>query len=209
MKLLFAVFALVSFGIFVPSMYADPTLTLNAQAGLGSVTETVVGNVYTWTYVDDSTNAGFYPGIVPVPWATTDNNVFTAVFTYIPLGVSALNVTDICANVGVLATPTPCNLDFSFSDTSVGAGYLDGSDTPALLGNLDIGLGANIDVGVGDGTIGSDPNNVLASADIGGGTGQIDFGQPPPSPAPEPGTLSLMGTGLLGMAAALRRKFRV
>lgn len=204
MKLLLAVLALISFGLFVPNMYADPTLTLNAQAGVGTLTETVVGNVFTWTYVDDNTNAGFYPGIVPLPWATTDNNVFTAVFTYIPLGVSVLNVTDICANAAVLATPTPCNLDFSFSDTAVGAGYLDGSNTPALLGTLDIGLGANIDLAVLDGTIN------LAGVNIGGGQAQIDFPQPPPPAAtPEPGTLGMLGTGLLGVAGAVRRRFRM
>lgn len=202
MKLLLAVFALVSFGLFVPNMYADPTLTLNAQAGVGTLTETIAANVYTWTYVDDATNAGIYPGVLPLPWATTDNNAFTAVFTYVPLGVSVLNVTDICANAAINAPVTPCNLDFSFSDTAVGAGYMDGSNTPALLGTLDIGLGANVDLKVLDGTIN------LAGVDIGGGQAQIDF--PPPTAAtPEPGTLGLMGTSLLGIAGVLRRKFRV
>jgi hypothetical protein len=124
------------------------------------------------------------------------------VFTYVPLGVSVLNVTDICANAAVLATPTPCNLDFSFSDTAVGAGYLDPSNTPALLGNLDIALGADVDLSVLDGSIN------LAGVDVGGGTGQIDFPQPPPAATPEPSTLGLLGSGLLGVAGVVRRKFR-
>jgi hypothetical protein len=212
MKLLIAVLALVSFGIFVPSMHADPTLSLGLGAGV-ALTSTVTTNgsgleVFSWTYVDDATDI-LHNGSV----LKTDNNVFSASFVYDPLGISVLNVTDVCANVAIITSnPTPCNLGFSFSDTSVGLGYLDGSNTPALLGNLDIALGADIGIGVGDGTLGLGHDGlILLNTDIGGGSGQIDFGQPPPSasPTPEPGTLSLMGTGLLGIAGVVRRKFRV
>jgi hypothetical protein len=211
MKLLIAVLALVSFGIFVPAMHADPTLTLGLGAGV-VLTPTLTTNssgldVYSWTYVDDATDILHNGSLLK-----TDNNVFSATFVYDPLGISVLNVTDVCANVAIIAlSPTPCNLGFSFSDTAVGAGYLDGSNTPALLGNLDIALGADINIGVGDGKTHPELLNFsLVNADIGGGSGQIDFGQPPPSmsPAPEPGTLSLMGTGLLGIAGVVRRKFR-
>jgi hypothetical protein len=204
MKLLIAALALISFGFFVPAMHADPTLTLNTQAGVGVLTELpVVGNVYSWTYVDDATNVGFYPGILPIPWSTTDNNVFSATFVYNPLGISVLNVTDVCANAALLAPVTPCSLDFSFSDTAVGVGYLDPSNTVALLGNLDIALGANIDISALDGSL------QILGLDIGGGQAQIDFPPPPSSsPTPEPGTLSLMGTSLLGLAGVVRRKFR-
>ena len=198
MKLLIAVIALVSFGIFAPKSYADPVLSVNAGVTGGTLVETQVANVFTWVYAD--TAATLYNPI----GVTDDNNVFTAVFTYVPLGVSVLNVTDVCANVGILHAATPCNLDFSFSDTSLGLGYMDGSNTPALLGNLDIALGANIDISVLDGVIGGVAGNPLASADIGGGTGQIDF-----APTPEPGTLGLMGTGLLGVAGMVRRKLRM
>jgi len=202
MKLLLALFAFISLGIFAPNMYADPVLTLNSQAGVGVLTELpVVGNVYSWTYIDDATNVGFYPGIVPIPWSTTDNNLFSATFVYNPLGISVLNVTDVCANVAVLAPVTPCSLNFSFSDTAVGAGYLDPSNTPALLGTLDIALGA--DLGVSIGSIDA------LGVDIGGGQAQIDFPPPPAAATPEPGTLGLMGTSLLGIAGVVRRKFRV
>lgn len=198
MKLLLAVLAIVSFGIFVPNSYADPVLTLNTNAGLGVLTELpVVGNVYSWTYVDDYTAIGVYAPL-PIVWSVTDNNVFDATFVYNPGGLSVLTVTDICANAAVLAKVTPCNLGLSFSDTAVGAGYLDGSNTPLLMGDLDVNLGADVGVGV----VGID----LIGLDIGGGKAVIDF--PTPAATPEPGTLSLMGTGLLGIAGVLRRKFR-
>lgn len=193
MKLLLAVLAFVSFGLFVPGMYADPVLTVNAGVAGVTLAETHVGDVWNWTYFDNTTSVG-------IPASKTDNNLFTATFTYVPLGISVLNVTDVCANAGVFEAPDPCSLDFSFSDTAVGAGYMDGSNTPALLGNLDIGLGANVDVSVLDGI-------TIAGLDIGGGQAQIDF--PPPAATPEPGTLGLMGTSLLGIAGVVRRKFRV
>jgi hypothetical protein len=46
----------------------------------------------------------------------------------------------------------------------------------------------------------------IAGVSVGLGSGQIDFTNPPPA-VPEPGTLSLMATGLLGAAGAIRRKF--
>lgn len=68
----------------------------------------------------------------------------------------------------------------------------------AVTGALNIGADVNAQVG----------GLLAADAAIGGGTETIGFGNPPAA-TPEPGTLSLMGTGLRGVAGVLRRKFRV
>lgn len=215
MKLLLALFALVSLGIFVPSMHADPVLSVNAGVAGGTLVEVHnVADVWQWTYADVSAGVLGQNGV-----ATADANVFTATFTYVPLGVSVLNVTDVCANLAVIGSiPNPCSLGFSFSDSGVGLGTLASNDPydPLNLGvvntDLNIALGADIGIGVLGGT---NENFGLVLADIGGGQANIDFPPPPPgggngNPAatPEPGTLSLMGTGLLGLAGVVRRKFR-
>jgi hypothetical protein len=69
-------------------------------------------------------------------------------------------------------------------------------------------IAANINVGVGNISIaGANLANFnLLDVSVAGASGEIDFTNPPPS-VPEPGTLSLMATGLLGAAGAIRRKF--
>lgn len=187
MKLLLAVLAFVSLGIFVPNMYADPVLTVTVGAGNGVLVETPILNGVSWTFLDNQTTLYSPVGV------TTDSNLFSATFTDVA-GVALLNVDDICANVGVLHAANPCSLQFAFSDTDLGA--------PFLLSNVNLLglLGANVNAGV--------LNIEVGGASIGGGSAEFGFDTPPPSATPEPGTLSLMGTGLLGVAGVIRRKFR-
>jgi hypothetical protein len=190
MKLFLPLSVLVFLGIFTPNMFADPVLTINAGVGAGVLTETVVGSVDTWTYLDDSTAVLNY-GL----GSQTDNDLLTVVFSDVA-GVDLLSVTDACINVGVLEPANPC-AGFAFSDTALGAPYL--ISGTGDLASLD--LAAAVDVNVG--ALGT----TIAGLSVGDGTAQIGFNNPPPSVTPEPSALTLLGTGLLGLAGAVKRKY--
>jgi len=103
-------------------------------------------------------------------------------------------VNDVCANVGVLHAANPCSLAFSFTDTDLGAPFLI-SDVN-LLGLLSADINADV-IGI-----------EVGGASIGGGSAQFGFGQPPAA-TPEPGSLALLGTGVLGLAGVVRRRFSI
>ena len=184
MKLFLPLSALVLLGIFTPNLFADPVLTINGGVAGGVLVETPIAGGETWVYTDDTVDASIFP-----PFVLTDNDVLTATFTDIA-GVSLLNVTDVCANVGVLAPANPC-AGFAFSDTSLGVPYL-------ISATGDLAAAVNLNAGA----LGID----LAGLSIGSGTASIGFGNPP-SVTPEPSALTLLGTGLLGLAGAVKRKF--
>jgi hypothetical protein len=195
MKLLLAILALTSFGIFVPSMHADD-LNLNlgalgqANVDLGSVVNANAGVV---TYDDLNVNLLGVNGII----AGVVNLNFTAAYvdagTALPVGATdALVVTESCiATTVTLSGPVdPCSgVSFTYVNANVG-------NILGVTGALNIGADVNADV-----------LGLNAGLDIGTNSETIGFGNPPAA-TPEPGTLSLMGTGLLGLAGALRRKFR-
>jgi PEP-CTERM motif len=180
MKSLAAFLALVILVLAPLTVHADPILTLKTGVISDVLVETpILGGeqfVYTNLYTDIF---------------NTTLQTFTATYTDI-LGVSLLNVTDVCAQVNVVFAAKPCSaLAFSFTDLSLGNAIQLGA-----LGTLGLNLTGNV-VGINFG------------ASIGGGSAEIGFGNPPPSnsPVPEPGTLSLFATGLLGAAGMVRRRF--
>ncbi len=187
MKLLGSLLVFVSLGLFVPYLHADPTLAVNAGVAGGVFVETPVLGGETWVYTDTAVNVF---SVIP-PVGTIDNNVFTATFTDIA-GQALLNVTDLCANVGILTAANPCSLGFTFTDASLGTPFL--KSNLAVLGILGVDINAN--------ALGLE----VGGASIGGGQAQFGFGDPSPSPTPEPNTLTLLGTGLLGMAGMVRKK---
>lgn len=147
--------------------------------------------------------------LVPNGFSILDHgSLFTALYTTTPTvglipGTGLLNITDACVSAGVslggAGTGSPCQaLAFSFTDANFGA----------------VQIGAATAVGLQE-TLTASGNTagltVAQSASIGLGTAAFTFIDPvsaPPStsPVPEPGTLSLVATGLIGAAGAIRRK---
>ena len=202
MKPLIAVIALVSFGIFVPVMHADDLALNLGAAGLANVDlGPVSAGAGAVTY--DALNVPLFDLQQGILGGALNLN-FTAVFVdagatlpngaILPAGsADALVVTETC--VGALVTlggvSNPCSgLSFLYTNDNVG-------NILGVTGALNIG--GDVDASVA---------GLGADVSIGGGTETIGFGNPP-SATPEPGTLSLMGTGLLGVAGVIRRKFRV
>jgi hypothetical protein len=194
MKLFLALFALVSLGVYAPSMHADD-LTLNLTA-LGGTTVNVPsvananGDVFTY---DAASVPAFHDGTLIGLYNLNFTATYVDAGSSLPAGdASALIVTESCVDVTVSFRPehNPCT-GLSFAYTNADAGNILG-----VTGAVNIGADVNADTIVADAGLG-----------IGAGTETIGFGAPP-SATPEPGTLSLMGTGLLGIAGVVRRKFR-
>ena len=164
MKLLLAITAVLTLGVVVPNLYADPILTVNTGATLGALVETPVIGGESWTYTDSVTQAS----LNPIGLQEADQT-FTATYTDIA-GVSLLNVTDICADVDVNLAPIACpGLAFTFTNLGLGTPVL--LSDASLLGVLGLNLNA-------------DAIGVTVDASIGGGSAQIGFNDPPPAATP-------------------------
>ena len=123
--------------------------------------------------------------------------------TYTIAGVSAdplldaLSITRTCINVNIFA-PGCSAQTVSISNASVAGGLL----------QLSAGVGVTVNAAAQAGV----SNLVFASTSVGVGAETALVGYPGAtapgaSPVPEPGTLSLMATGLIGAAGAVRRRF--
>jgi hypothetical protein len=195
MKLSLPLSVLVLLGLFAPNLYADPVLTINAGTAVGALVETPIVGGDLWVFTD--TSAVVLGADGNTLGSFFDNDVITATFTDIA-GVALLNVTDVCANASVLVPVNPC-AGFAFSDTALGTPFL--INGTGDLANLDLAAGVDVNVGV----LGLN----LVGASIGSGAAQIGFNNPAPSVTPEPSALTLFGTGLLGLAGVMKKKFCV
>jgi hypothetical protein len=168
---------------------ADSELvTLKTGTALDGLVETSIAGVDTFVYTNTDVSL-----LGPLGVLSASTSVFTATYADV-LGIGTLNVTDVCTSVDLLdVAPTPCQ-DFAFSFTNLTLG------DASVIAAVGVGVAASVNANVADLDI--------AGATIAGGSGSFDVQNPPPPPSitPEPGSLSLMATGLLTAAGMIRRK---
>jgi hypothetical protein len=203
MKSLAAFLALVTLALVTVDLHADTVnLTLATGVSTDNLVETSIANGEQFTYTNETLGLLANGNLL-----NSSTSVFTATYVDALGTLGVLNFTDLCTKVTILGPAVPCQqFAFSFTDVTLG----DASVIAAL--------GAAIDVDAGIATLGGsglspDGFNLLG-ASLALGSGQIDFSAPPsggggsdPSPVPEPGTLGLFATGLLGAAGIVRRRF--
>jgi PEP-CTERM motif len=187
MNKLLVLFAAFTIAISTTNAHADTlNATLDVGAGAGAVVFVPVGGVESFTYTNTFTDLSLGSKTFLDVFNVDLNATFADV-----AGIDVLSITDVCINVSLLNAPAGCpNLAFTFADLGVG---------PANLLSAFGGVNAFVNAGVANFDIGG--------ASIGGGGAVFNF-PGTPSPVPEPGTLSMMATGLLGAAGAVRRKMR-
>src|SRR5258708_10822359 len=190
------------FSAFPPLVFR-PLLPANLHADTVSLTvngRTVVGTPigitgYNFSYVNTTL------GVLDNALLQSSTSVVTATYVDALGTLGVFNFTDICTKITVLgAAPVPCqDLAISFTDVTL----VDASIVAALAANINVGVGVG-NISIAGANLA--PNFGLLGLSVAGASGAIDFHNPPPA-VPEPGTLSLMATGLLGAAGVVRRKF--
>ena len=200
MKSIPAYLALFILALLSINLHADTVgLTLKTGTLTDAVVVTPILNGEQFTYTHETLGV-----LTDGNLLNSSTSVFTATYVDALGTLGVFNFTDVCATVTIIGPAVPCEqFAFSFTDVTLGQASI----VAALAASLDVNVGL-ANGSVGGLTLAPDGFNLLG-ASLGLGSGEIDFTNPPPSnsPVPEPGSLSLMATGLLGAAGAIRRKF--
>ena len=157
-----------------------------------------------------------YELIALTGYVTGSNAHITALTTTASLTLTGNSVNETLTINGTDSIPGGATFNTSSGLLTYQGGNLLGTTIdayPSITGFAGTGtLGFTLDGGASTNYIGSAPNDSLVA--VGGSTDAgatveviYDYSTPGPGNTPEPGTLTLFGTGLLGLAGMLRSKF--
>ena len=178
----------------IASLLASAALVLStsAIAHAGTIAPGINLNL-----VNGTTNYTFLQTLPGTFVAADGLNSVTVVYANVPGLLDTFTIADVCLNVGPVL---PCK-GYTLAISDANAAGISLAAGLSLAAQADTTLSTNLATVNIDGSLGAGVetiNFILPSSPV---------TNPGASPVPEPGTLGLMATGLIGAAGAVRRRF--